>query len=386
MSSSTKTNSSSNSSATQTPTNPSWVTQPLQGLTSDITALGNVNPQSYVAPQSSLQVQANNQGAATLSTPNPAFSTASGLFGSAASGVSPTQNGAFGSANDVLTANSGTNGNFGTAANDIASNTSVDPNSVASWMSPYQSSVIDSENNLMDSQFGQQTAAQSAAAAAAGAFGGSRFGVAQGVLQGQQGLTKATTDANLLNTGYDNAQTAAFNNAQLGQNAGALSTQLGSAEDSSALAKAGAFQGLGTAEDASSLAKAGLLGQLGTDQTNLGTNETASNVADLQELQSLGTGQQATAQAQATAPISLAQTLASLYGQNQFGLFNGQTATGNSNSSSTTTQSNPLGILSSIFGGLGSAANGGSSLASMFAPSGGSTSGGAFSQFADLMG
>jgi len=367
MSSSTKTNSKTTSTATQTPTNPSWVTQPLQNLTSQITALGNVPATSYVAPQSALQIQANNQGAATLSGTNPAYSKAGGLFGQAAGGINMAQNGAFGSANGILAANSGMNGNFGAAANDINSNASVKPNSVASWMSPYQSSVINSENALMDNQFGQQNAAQSAAAAAAGAFGGSRFGVAQGVLQGQQGLTKAATDANLLNTGYTNAQTAAFNNAQLGQNAGALSTQLGSAEDASALAKAGAFQGLGTAEDASALAKSGLLGQLGVDQTNLGTNQTASNIANLQELQSLGAGQQATAQAQATAPISLAQTMATLYGQNQFGLFNGQTATGQSNSSSTTTQSNPLGVFSSLLGGVGSAANGGASLAKLFA-------------------
>jgi hypothetical protein len=285
-----------NQTQTQTPTNPSWVTQPLQDLTSQITALGNVSPTSYVAPQSALQLQANQQGASTLGGTNPDFGTAAGLFNS---------------------------------------NASVSPGSISQWMSPYTSSVVNTADSLANNEYGMQNAQLARQGAGAQAFGGSGYGIAQGVLGGQQALDYGNLNANLLNTGYTNAQNAAFQDAQLGQSAA-------------------------------------------TGLANTGTEQSAANVANISALAGLGAAQQQTAQAQATAPISLAQAMATLYGQNQYSLFNGQTATANATGHTNQVSTNSTGALSSILGalagsggllsGLGSAAQGIGSLASTFAP------------------
>ena len=219
----------------------------------------------------------------------------------------------------------GTNPNYTGAAGVINGNSTVTPTGIANFMNPYTSDVVNSTNALFDQNSAQQNAALEAQGAANGAFGGSRFGVAQGVLGGQQDLARGNLDANLENTGYQSAVQNALANAGLGQ-------------------------------------------QAGQNLTSLGTSENASNIANVAELANLGGAQQATAQAKATAPISLAQTIATLLGQNQFGLFQGQNLTGKSNSVGTTTETDPLGILKSLLSLGGSAASGGSSLASLFGP------------------
>ncbi|HEX4198750.1 MAG TPA: hypothetical protein VHZ26_15035 [Caulobacteraceae bacterium] len=286
MSSTTKTNQASTLSQTQMPVTPSWVAQPLQGLTSQITALGAVPASSYVAPQSALQQQANAAAASTLT---------------------------------------GTNPNYAAAANDISGNAALTPGAISSYLSPYLSNVLNTTNAALSQTAGQQDANLEAQGAANGAFGGSRFGVAQGILGGQQQLAQGQADANILNSGYNSAVSAALNNAQLGQSAGQNLTQLGNSQN-------------------------------------------ASNIANVAELANLGGAQQATAQAQATAPIALAQAMASLYGQNQFGLFNGQTVNGLDTSDQTSTSTNPMGILSGLLQAGAAAATGGASLIGSFAP------------------
>lgn len=275
---------------TQTPTNPSWVTQPLQSMASTITSLGSVPATSYVAPQTALQTQANTQGAATLGGTDPNFDKAAGMF---------------------------------------SGNSSLSPSSIQSYLNPYTNDVVNSTNKLFDQYGDQQRMALEAQGAASGAFGGSRFGVAQGMLGGQLALDRGNLDANLLSHGYDTATQTALGNAQLGQNAA-------------------------------------------TGLSNIATSKTASNIANLEELSQLGGAQQATAQAQATAPIALAQAMDQLYAGDQFGLFNGSTGTmtgsGNSTSNTTQTTNDPLKELSGIFGGLGSLASGAGSLVTAFAP------------------
>jgi hypothetical protein len=286
MSSTTQSNQTSTLSQTQMPVTPSWVTQPLQGLTSQITALGAVPASSYVAPQSALQQQANSAASSTLT---------------------------------------GTNPNYAAAANAISGNAALTPGAISSYLNPYLSNVLQTTNAALSQTAGQQNANLEAQGAANGAFGGSRFGVAQGILGGQHQLAQAQADANILNTGYNSAVSAALSNAQLGQTAGQNLTQLGNSQN-------------------------------------------ASNIANISELAGLGGAQQATAQAQATAPIALAQAMANLYGQNQFGLFNGSTTNGANTSDTDTTSSNPLGIASAIAGLAAAPFTGGASLATAFAP------------------
>lgn len=286
MSSTTKTNQTTSQSQSDTPTNPNWVTGPLQNLTGQIEALNKGGPGQYVAQQTDLQKQANAQGSATLTGTNPNYTGASGI---------------------------------------ISGNSSVGSPDIAKFMSPYTDNVINSTNALFDQNSGIQNAALEGQGAASGAFGGSRFGVAQGVLGGQQALARGSIDANLENTGFQNAIGAAFQNANLGQTAG-------------------------------------------QNLTNVGNSETASNIANTAELANLGQAKQQTAQATATAPISLAQSIASLLGSNQFGLFHGENMTGQSQSSGTTTSNDPLKILSALLGGAGAGLSGGGNLASLFAP------------------
>lgn len=297
-----------NQNQTQMPIVPPQATAALGNLTSTIENLANVNPQTYVAPQQPLQIAANQYGATNLSTPNPNYGAASSLIG----GNNPSQ--------------------FGTGTGLLQANSSVNPSQIGEFMNPYTTSVIGSENQLLNQQFGQQNAAMQAGAAATGAFGGDRYGVAQGVLGGQQALDLGNIDANLLNTGWQSALSSLFANAGLGQAAGV------------SLGNIGAQQGqLG-------VANANALGNIGTEQT-------ASNVANTAELASLGQAQQQTAQAQASAPLTLTSIIANLLGQNQFGLQTGQTATGNL-SSTTNTSSTPsvLSDLTGIVNGMSNSA------------------------------
>lgn len=283
MSQSKSTNATS-TNETQTPSVPSWITSPIQSQVSNIGALSNVPASSYVAPQSALQVQANNQGASTLS---------------------------------------GTNSNYTTAANTIGANANVGSSQINSFLNPYLSQVLGTTNQQLAQNAGVQNANLEAQGAANGAFGGSRFGVAQGVLGGQQQLALGQTDANIENAGYQNAVTSALSNAQLGQNAGIA-------------------------------------------QGNLGSQESASNVANIAELANLGGAQQATAQAQATAPIALAQAQQGLLAGLPLSMYTGQNLTGTSNST-TTTDPSLLSSISSLLQGAGSAASGGANFAAMFA-------------------
>ncbi|HZC15655.1 MAG TPA: hypothetical protein VE309_02735 [Caulobacteraceae bacterium] len=286
MSSTTHSNQTSTLSQTQIPVTPSWVAQPLQSLTSQITALGAAPASSYVAPQSALQQQANAAASSTLTGANP---------------------------------------NYAAAAGDISGAASLTPGAISSYLSPYLSNVLTTTNAQLSQTAGLQDANLEARGAANGAFGGSRFGVAQAILGGQQLLNQGNVDANILNSGYGSAVSAALGNAQLGQTAGQNLTQLGNAQN-------------------------------------------ASNIANVSELANLGAAQQATAQAQATAPIALAQAMASLYGQNQFGLFNGSTTNGTGTVDQTQTSTNPLQIVQGIAGLIGSGLSGVGNLASAFAP------------------
>jgi len=153
----------------------------------------------------------------------------------------------------------------------------LDANSNA-YGNPYTQQVIDSSLNTYDQQAGMTKASNAAAAAKNGAFGGSRYGIQQ-----------AQTDANLAN------------------GRGALqSGLLSDAYDKSVannLATAGAYSGL-----------AGQTSALDINKVNTQAN--------------LGGQQRDIAQQQATAPLTLQQVLGQLYGQGQYGLFQGNTQTG----------------------------------------------------------
>ena len=81
--------------------------------------------------------------------------------------------------------------------------------SIQSYMSPYQSDVIDTALTEFDRQAQAQKATQSAQALGIpGAFGGGREGVLQAQYQSESDRNRAALQANLLQSGFQQAQAA----------------------------------------------------------------------------------------------------------------------------------------------------------------------------------
>lgn len=106
------------------------------------------------------------------------------------------------------------------------------PSAVQQYMSPYTNQVLNSQTALEQNQDQQQQAALQGNAISSGAWGGDRAGVASAVLSGQQDLANNSTNANILNTGYNSAL-GEFNTQQ--------QAQLGANEANSYLNQQGAF-------------------------------------------------------------------------------------------------------------------------------------------------
>lgn len=312
----------SSSTQTSTPNNPAWVTQSLQGLNSRINTLGQADPSSYVAGPSDLQTQSYNAGA--------------NLGGNA---------GLFGSASNIATgvASGGPSLNSGGVQGQAAQ-----LGDVSQYMNPYQKNVIDASNAYADQNDAAQLGQLKAQAAGSGAFGDSTYGIAQGQTMGQQALARQQTNAGLLAHGYDTAQGLNQYDTSNRQQQGLANQTTAQQSD---LANQAARQSYATDQ----LSAAGLLG-------NLGTAQGADARANASTMNALGQDQRSIAQDKATAPISLAEALAGLYGKNQMGLFQGQTTTGNS---TTKTTENPglLGGLGGVLGAIPGAVSGISSLA-----------------------
>ena len=139
---------------------------------------------------------------------------------------------------------------------------STGPTAYQSYMSPYQSDIIDTTLAEYDRQAQMQMPAMAANAVAAGAFGGGREGVQRAEYQSSSDRNRAALQAQLLQTGFGQAQGLAqnaFNQQQtlgagqsnlaqlapqlLGQQIGALST-LGSQQQAQSQAQLGANQQL----------------------------------------------------------------------------------------------------------------------------------------------
>lgn len=198
---------------------------------------------------------------------------------------------------------------------------------------------------------GQDQSAAAANASAANTAASQNTSAENALRTLQAGLTAAANNQNatatnaqntdVFNTGADlNKTNAAAQNQQSEFNANQKDT---------ALARA--------------LAASGLLSQ---EANSANTN----SINDVLTQAQLGGQQQATNQAIATAPLSLQQAIATLLGQNQFGLLTGQKS--NVKGHSETTTSDPLGTVGSILSSIGAIAGapftGGASLAGLFAP------------------
>lgn len=221
-------------------------------------------------------------------------------------GASPLQQQAFQQAQGLTTSPL-----FGQAAG-IAQG-AVNNGDLQSYMSPYTQNVVDTTLAGYDQNAGMQQAQLAAKGAANKGFGGSRFGVAEGMLGGQLAQGRAAAEAQLRDQAFNTAQ-GLYGDAQ-GRN----------------LSAAGLLGSLGSAQGSEARANTGLLAGLGGEQRGID--------ADYR-----------------TADLSMLQALGALYGQGQYGLFQGQNSTGVNVS-----KDNP-----GLLGSVGQAAQVGASLASLF--------------------
>jgi hypothetical protein len=205
----------------------------------------------------------------------------------------------------------------GTAAPSI-----LDNGGVAKYLDPYLKNVVDSSLADFDQSAGETRARQAAAGANADAFGGSRWGLQEGETEGQLARARSSLDSGLRSAGWTQASNLANEDANR------------------------ASQGLDR-----NTTIAGLLANAANSNAVNARSDVASQLA-------AGDTQHDLAQDSATAPISLAQTVAALLGQNQLPLLTGQTV--NSSGTSSTT-SNP-----STFGQIGQAITTAAKLAAMF--------------------
>jgi len=155
------------------------------------------------------------------------------------------------------------------------------PTAYQPFMSPYQQDVIDTSLAAFDKQAAQQQQAlRDQALGVPGAFGGGREGVQQAEYQTGSDLNRAALQAQLMQQGFGQAQSAAQ---QAFQNQGAIAAGqlgLGQAQQGLGAAQMGLsnFQRTGMGGDIGALGQLGALRQ-GQTQAELTANQQAAQTA-----------------------------------------------------------------------------------------------------------
>lgn len=260
--------------ATMTPNNPPWVTDPSVGIFGQLASAGAVDPKTYIAPANDSLLMAD-QKAQGLG------SDYYSLFGDAAGGIK-----------DLL-------GGSGASAS------SAQLGDVSKYFNPFQKDVVASTLDTLNRQ-GDRTI-QNAKLAYAGPNWGDNAAVTEALTRGevQSGINNAVSGLNL--QGWNSAAGLAENQAGRDQQTNLLNAQLAQQERAQ---------------------KLGALGQLGQLGGLFGSNQRA----DIGTLSDTGGTLQSIDQARAGAPITVPGDIASIIAQ--LGpLFQGQTTTGTSKSS-----------------------------------------------------
>jgi len=273
-----------------------------------------------VAPQTGLQQQATTLTGAGIGSYSPYMAQAQQAGATAGTGLGLAQQGLgiatgelTGAGTALGTAGTTTAGvspyisaagtGLGTAAGLTGTGTGTGAGSIASYMSPYQSQVIDTTLAEFDKQAAMRQQGISDAAVALGGFGGGREGVMQSEYQSGSDAQRAALQAQMLQQGFGQAAgmrqqdyvnqmglaqgQLGLGQAQLGlgsAQAGQAGQQAGMAGQRAALA--GAQQGLGAAQ----------LG-LGQYQQGLGGTLQGFQGTDIARAGQVGAADQAFAQA-----------------------------------------------------------------------------------------
>ena len=318
--------------------------------------------QPYLNQASALGTQAMGLGQAGLNVADPSLAAAAGAYGTGLAAAQAGQNvgasnlGSAGAATDLASLaalqGQGAGQQYLTAAQGFTG-----PTGYQDFMSPYQQNVIDATLSEFDRQ--SDIAQNQLAGSAGAAYGGSRLGVAQSELANRALIDRSALQAQLLESGYANAQNAAqtafgqnvdlANQAQnqalqnmnlYGASAAGQAGQAGNLQNQAAqnlglMSQVGGEQlGMGTAYQTNLANQLATLGGLGQNQMGLGTYGLTGLGNQMTGLQGLGTtnqqhaqqilnAQQALAQGQAFAP----QQAGGFFGQQMAQLMGGMPAT-----------------------------------------------------------
>jgi hypothetical protein len=223
-------------------------------------------------------------------------------------------------------AGSGSSGLFGEVAQgyrdapDVQSASLLD--GLSSYYNPFKDQVLNSTLSDYDANSGRVRAQQAAGAAGTGAFGGSRYGVREAQTEGELARGRASTESGLLSDMYNSATGLSNSDAARRQSASESNANL-------ALQRAGGLASVAGAQDANTRANTGLLEGLGNDQY---TRDTTT----------------------AQAPLDLLKTQTGLFQGLDPSSYFGNTTTGNSTTK--TSQSDPLGSIGQALKVAGTAA------------------------------
>jgi hypothetical protein len=239
---------------------------PFQSYSSD--------PNAFVAPLNSTETAGITNTNTAAGMADPYYQAAEGLTGaatSAAQGYGQTAQPYFQAATGLTAAGAGS-----------ADPSQIDGSTIDKYMSPYLNDVVSTTAKLQNQQNQQALSGQLGNAINSGAFGGDRSGIAAANAYQQMSLANASTNANLLNTGYNNA-----------------------------LATAQQQQGVGLSAQQANLARltnAGAqLGNLGTGAQNAQMQGVNQQLAGATQLATLGAGEQTAGLAGAQAQLAAGQ-------------------------------------------------------------------------------
>ena len=318
-----KTSSTTTNTATTTPNNPIWVSQGLEGVGGALTGLLSRDPKSFVSGPSALQTQAfNSAGSLGLS---PLYGSASRMFRRVGSAGPNTY--------DAVNA-----GSQGYTASSLLEG-------LDRYKSPYEQDVVNTALADFDYGAGVTRANQALDEARSGAFGGSGAAITRALTESDLARGRASTSANLRDqmftraTGLSATDAGFRNQAAQFQAAAANQAALANAaaQNEAARYNAGAVDAALQRQLAAGGALAGLGQTMGADER-----------ANIALTSSLGQDQRAIEQAQAAAPLTVLQQLASTYGGLPLNLLSGQTITSNGTSQGTTKTFDPWGTIIGI--------------------------------------
>lgn len=275
-----------NTTATMTPTNPTWVSQGIEGLAGKIgSTFQNLDPYSLVAGPNPLQTQAEGMAAGLGNLTN------------------------FGEASNMLRSVGG------------AAAQKIDPVSIASgisgFLNPYLKDVVDTSLTNFDEGAGMTRAENALALAGDTTFGGSGGAIQTSLTERGLAQDRAKLAADLRSGGYDRASQLAAQQAALDMQQRLSNASFGEQALGRQAAAAQGLASVGATQGAEARANTGLQFDIGEA---------------LRQIQ----------QQQAMAPVGALGLETGLWGQLPLDLFKGQNATG-SLSGTTTTKSKESG-------------------------------------------